>query len=83
MLANLARSRRFVWVALAAGFILRVGVAWMAFPPEQALVSDSLYYVRIARHPLSLINGADVTSSGPLYPLFLIPFFSFLPDDLP
>ena len=83
MLANLARSRRFVWVALAAGFILRVGVAWMAFPPQQALVSDSLYYVRIARHPLSLINGADVTSSGPLYPLFLIPFFSLLPDDLP
>jgi 4-amino-4-deoxy-L-arabinose transferase-like glycosyltransferase len=83
MISRLPRNRRFVWAVLALGLVLRVGVILVAFASEQSFNGDSVYYMRIARQPIRFLGSADLTSSGPLYPLFLIPFFNLIPDSAP
>jgi 4-amino-4-deoxy-L-arabinose transferase-like glycosyltransferase len=81
--SRMPRSRRFVWAVLALGLLLRVGVILVAFANEQSFNGDSVYYMRIARQPIRFLSSADLTSSGPLYPLFLVPFFNLIPDTAP
>jgi hypothetical protein len=81
--SRMLRSRRFAWVVLAIALMLRVGVVLIAFANEQSFNGDSIYYMRIARQPIDALGNADLTSSGPLYPLFLVPFFNLIPDTAP
>jgi 4-amino-4-deoxy-L-arabinose transferase-like glycosyltransferase len=83
MLSRMLRSRRFTWVVLAIALLLRIGVVLIAFASERSFNGDSIYYMRIARQPINALSNADLTSSGPLYPLFLVPFFNLIPGSAP
>jgi|GEM_PF-3397531 len=99
MLAALKRLPRFVAIALAVAFLLRLLVIALAFTPLPRLLgfsakdefpyyqpqSDETFYRDVAEVPSRLFilehrGGWGVTTIGPVYPLFLAPFFALIPD---
>jgi 4-amino-4-deoxy-L-arabinose transferase-like glycosyltransferase len=77
----------FVPLALLVALGIRLIVIFAAFQTPDRHAGDALYYVTVSqdlrRVGLSPTNPAlAATSTGPLYPLFLAPFFNWLPDPL-
>jgi 4-amino-4-deoxy-L-arabinose transferase-like glycosyltransferase len=81
------RFDRFAWIVLAVAFLLRVVLVLLFFRTEDALTDDGPFYILIAQNPSMLgIEGAvpyAEVSVGPVYPIFLMPFFHLIPDSMP
>lgn len=84
------RLSRFVWIVLVAALVLRVGVTLVAFADADPYTGDGPYYIKNARQPWRLGIPDPVSqprwqaaarSIGPVYPVFLIPFFNLIPDE--
>jgi 4-amino-4-deoxy-L-arabinose transferase-like glycosyltransferase len=77
---------RFAWIVLAVALLLRVALVLLFFRTESALTDDGPFYILIAQNPSMLgmegIPYAEV-SVGPVYPIFLMPFFNLIPDSMP
>lgn len=66
---------------------IRLAVIFIAFRTLQSHAGDTAYYVGLSRelHRLGLCppsQEAAGMSTGPLYPVFLAPFFNWIPDRL-
>ncbi len=81
------RMARFVWVTLVVALALRVIVVLVFFVSSQTYSGDGPYYLKIAHETwrLGIIDNARtaVTTVGPVYPVFLIPFVHLIPDSAP
>jgi 4-amino-4-deoxy-L-arabinose transferase-like glycosyltransferase len=78
------RLDRLTWIMLAVALVLRVGVVLAFYAVSDLHGSDAAYYIKVAHDPARLWfpeNTHDaVTTIGPGYPLFLLPFLN-LPGD--
>jgi hypothetical protein len=72
---------RFFWLVIAIAILLRIGIIFTFNVNRHLYFSDTLYYIRVAQEPNRLVinDGAPATSIGPIYPLFLTPFFQLFP----
>jgi 4-amino-4-deoxy-L-arabinose transferase-like glycosyltransferase len=82
-----ARLDRFVWIVLVAALVLRIAVLAAFYVDEEPHGGDASYYMLAAQQSCRLWlpdNPAGAfTSVGPVYPLFLLPFLSLIPDSAP
>ncbi len=76
------KQNGFVWAALVVALTLRLVVVFTAYASAEPHTSDALYYILVAIEPVRLIARSDaaVKAIGPLYPLFLVPFFHLIPE---
>lgn len=76
---------RFAWIALAIGLVVQIAIILIAFRTADPAASDGNYYILIAREPsrLSPASDAPVFSIGPVYPIFLIPFYQMISSNAP
>lgn len=83
---------RFAVVVLALALIIRVLVVATAFVSDDPYTGDGPFYIKNAHQVWRLgIPSADnwkrqqaaTTSVGPVYPLFLVPYFHLIPDANP
>ncbi len=85
MQANRIQIDRFAWIVLAVGLVVRIAVILIAYHTASPEASDGAYYILIAREParLLLTTDAPVYSVGPIYPMFLIPFYHLISSSAP
>lgn len=74
-------------MVLVGALLLRVILVLLFFRTESALTDDGPFYILIAQNPSMLgIEGASPyaeVSVGPVYPIFLMPFFQLIPEGMP
>ncbi len=87
------RLDRFAWIVLAVALALRVAVMLVVFNTADPHSGDGPYYLRTARMPWLLgayrdptlrhLAGEPVTTIGPVYPVYLMPFVHLIPETAP
>ena len=82
---NRIKIDRFAWIVLAIGLVVQIAIILIFFRTSNPEASDGNYYILIAREParLLLTTDAPVYSVGPIYPIFLIPFYQLIPESTP
>lgn len=91
----ISQPDRFLWIGLAAALILRVVVMLVVFRTAETYSGDGPFYIVNAQElwrilnipapdaPRDYIYLRHTTSIGPLYPLFIAPFYRLIPDSAP
>lgn len=88
------RPDRFLWIGLVGALVLRIAVMLVVFRTADPLADDGPYYIlnaqelwRIFTIPAANAPRIDflqrTTSVGPLYPVFLAPFYNLIPGTAP
>ena len=86
---------RFLWIGLAIAFLLRLLIMLIVFRSPEPYSGDGPFYIVNAQElwrilnipapnaPHDYIYLRHTTSIGPLYPLFLAPFYNLIPNTAP
>lgn len=92
-MTNDNRIGRFEWVVLLAALVLRVVLMLTVFNSADPFAGDGPFYILNAQETWRLgIQPPDwpyaetsvyTTSIGPVYPVFLIPFYRLIPNSAP
>lgn len=84
-LRKLFAANRFLWIALGITLAVRVAYLLLRFLTTDLISSDAAYYVAVAQDPMRLIYAPHrpVVAIGPIYPVFLMPFFLIAPNSAP
>lgn len=87
------RLDRFAWVVMAVALLLRVVIMLTLFNSAESFTGDGPFYIKNAVEPWRLTvqppdwpyddTSAYTTSIGPVYPVFLIPFYNLIPASQP
>lgn len=87
------RLGRFVWAMLAVALLLRIAIMLTVFNSAESFSGDGPFYIKNAVEPWRLTvqppdwpyddTGAYTTSIGPVYPVFLMPFYNLIPASQP
>lgn len=76
---------RYVWLMLGLGLLIRLGILIAFYLHPDYVLEDAHFYTLVANEPrrLTFIPETSTIAITPLYPIFLMPFFHFIPSTLP